>query len=352
MVNLFRNRRRTRKPETVPAAAPDPTGGKSWLEITDAPNVAYKRSARGHRITVERTNNDMPGAAIFAMGSCFAREIRIALRARKMDVFPKYFDIDIDPNRQKLSKLPEYDDVNHYDTYTIRQEFEQAFAGTHYGEGDFICHTHRLRNEFQAGGRTTWQDPYRKHVYAADSASILDLSGAIDRTIAEGIHSAKTYIITLGLIETWRLKSNGLHICTRPATKSDDVQDRVEFHLTGYQENYENLRFVCDTIRHHYPDRRIVLTVSPVGLKRTFRDIDVVVANTESKSLLRTVAGQIEREFDNVSYWPSYELSLRHDVYEQDGRHIQKDVVDHIIDVFQQAQFAQAGSNDVPLHRN
>lgn len=352
MISLFRNRERKRQLETVPTTAPDATGEKSWLEITDAPNVAYKRSDRGHRITVERTAGSAPEAAIFAMGSCFAREIRIALRARKMDVFPRYFDIDFDPRCQKLSKLPEYDDVNHYDTYTIRQEFEQAFAGTHYGEGDFIRHSHRLRNEFQAGGRTTWQDPYRKHVYAADSGSILDLSSALDRTIAEGIHTAKTYIITLGLIETWRLKSNGLHICTRPNTNSDDVQDRVEFHLTGFQENYENLRYVCDMIRHHYPDRRIVLTVSPVGLKRTFRDIDVVVANTESKSLLRTVAGQIEREFDNVSYWPSYELSLRHDVYEQDGRHIKKEVVDHIIDVFQEAQFANAGQNVVPIHRN
>ena len=194
-----------------------------------------------------------------------------------MEVFPKNFDIAFDPGRQKLSKLPEYDDVNHYDTYTIRQEFEQAFAATHYGEGDFIRHGHRLRNDFEAGGRTTWQDPYRKHVYSADIDSMLELSGAIDRTIAEGIHTAETYIITLGLIETWRLKANGLNICNRPNTKSPEVQDQVEFHLTSFQENYENMHRVCDLVRHHYPDKRIVLTVSPVGLKRTFRDIDVVV---------------------------------------------------------------------------
>ena len=332
-----------RRPSRVEApATPAATYGSpaSWLEVASEPNVAFKESARGHRVTVTRQADISTSTPVFAMGSCFAREIRIAMRGRGMDVYPKYFDVDFDPDRQRLSKLPEFDDVNHYDTYTIRQEFEQAFARTHYSEDDFFRHSHRLKNDFKAGGKFTWQDPYRKHVYAADLESILDLSGAMDRTIAEGIHTAELYIITLGLIETWRNKKNQLHICNRPNTRNQDVLDNAEFHLTGFADNYENMRRVCELIREHYPQRKIVLTVSPVGLKRTFRDIDVVVANAESKSVLRAVAGQIEREFDNVTYWPSYELSLRHDIYKEDGRHVRSEVVDHIIGTFAEARIA------------
>ena len=74
-----------------------------------------------------------------------------------------------------------------------------------------------------------------------------------------------------------------------------------------------------------------MLTVSPVTLEATATDNDVVVANLESKSLLRAVAGQVSREFDNVHYFPSYELAMYYDIFEEDGRHVTREAVARII---------------------
>jgi hypothetical protein len=74
--------------------------------------------------------------------------------------------------------------------------------------------------------------------------------------------------------------------------------------------------------------------VSPVPLGRTFTDDDIVIANGYSKAQLRAVAGQIDAEFDNVIYWPSYEIALRADLFRPDGRHITEDGVRFIMDRF------------------
>jgi hypothetical protein len=80
-----------------------------------------------------------------------------------------------------------------------------------------------------------------------------------------------------------------------------------------------------------------VLSVSPVPLEATATDNDVVVANLESKSLLRAVAGPVSREFDNVHYFPSYEFAMYYDIFEEDGRHVTREAVARIINVFFQS---------------
>ncbi|MGE0734873.1 MAG: GSCFA domain-containing protein [Alphaproteobacteria bacterium] len=153
-------------------------------------------------------------------------------------------------------------------------------------------------------------------------------------------------MITLGLIETWRNNSNGYHLCVPPYDESRQGMKRfgdIEFHLSTFAENYENMKRVCTLIQHHYPARKIILTVSPVGLGRTYSGNDIVVANVESKSLLRAVAGQICREFPAVQYWPSYELCTREDIYKPDGRHVRQDVIDMIVETFIKA-YAQGAA--------
>jgi hypothetical protein len=86
-----------------------------------------------------------------------------------------------------------------------------------------------------------------------------------------------------------------------------------------------------------------VVTVSPVPLGSTYTAQDVVVANTESKSILRAVAARVCHEFPNVHYFPAYEMcivferSKRNDVYENDGRHVMPETVSEIISSFLEA---------------
>lgn len=332
--------RRLSRPKTVvaqPGKAPS-TGLNVRFDIVETPNKRWGQSERGHRITVPRNPIIDRKTRIFTMGSCFAIEIRAAFEQRGFEVFPKYQQIPLDAARQRFE-----DDVTHYDTFTIRQEFEQALLGRHFAIDDFLSHTHKLTNHFEAGGRVSWQDPYRKRVFAADEGSVLDLSRKIDDCIADGIRQSDVYIITLGLIETWRNTKNGFHICLPPYDDKRGGMDKfgdIKFHHSNYAESYENLRRVCSLIQQHYPQRKIVLTVSPVGLGRTYTDNDVVVATIEAKSILRAATSQICKEFSNVTYWPSYELCTKDDIYREDGRHVRRDAVAMIVDAFIEAHVA------------
>ncbi len=329
------------KAEPAPAAPmPELTGR---FDVVETPNAIWRHSARGKRITVTRNPILTDKTRIFTMGSCFAMEIRNALTQRGFEVFPKYDQIQFDPSRQKVSTLPKVEDIPYYDTFTILQEFEFAFGNKHFELKDFLKHTHRLTNHFAVGGRTSWQDPHRKRVMAADEESILDISRKIDACVAEGIRQSDIYIITLGLVETWRNSETGYHFCLPPNDDTQGGMDKaksIEFYLSSYQENYENLKRTCTLIQQHYPERKIVLTVSPVALYRTQTDNDVVVASVEAKSILRAVTAQICREFSNVSYWPSYELATRDDIFRHDGRHVRQDSVSMIVDTFIEAHRA------------
>ena len=86
-----------------------------------------------------------------------------------------------------------------------------------------------------------------------------------------------------------------------------------------------------------------MISVSPVRLGMTYADVDVATANTESKAILRAVAGQICREYsENVLYFPSYEMALfgigaltgTGSVFESDGRHIRSEFVEMATSAF------------------
>jgi hypothetical protein len=299
----------------------------------DRPNIAWKRTERGRKITVRNLPIIKPGSKVFTMGSCFALEIRHELRRRGFDVFPKYDEIQFDETSQILDSLPDRDNINHYDTFVIRQEIERAFAGAHYASADFWQVQGNPINKVM-GRPSVYQDPYRKNIYAPDPDSIADVSRKLDAAVRDGLMSADIYIFTLGLIEAWRNTSNGLHVCCPPGVGGGGGKAETELHVSTFQENYENLKRVCDLIFATFPDKHVILTVSPVALERTFRDMDVVVANMESKTLLRAVAGQICREYENVHYLPSFELFVYHDLHHDNGRHATRDGVETVLDLF------------------
>jgi hypothetical protein len=303
------------------------------LSIRPAANARWEDSARGTLVTVQPEALLGPDTRIFTMGSCFAVEIRTALRARGKQVLPDYFRLRFPADQVSIGKLPERDNINHYDTFSLVQEFERAFGeapASSFPPLDVVPGSLRKR----LGSSARWQDPYRREVYAASRDAIESASDAITHTIGEGIHQADVYVLTLGLIETWVDEISGRHVWSEKVRRLVSKPERIRFHHSSFEENLGNLRRIIDLIRHHYPDRRVVLTVSPVALGETWSGMDVVAANTLGKSLLRTVAGQIQREDPAVRYWPSYELAQRNDIFDTDGRHVTPASVRHIVDTF------------------
>jgi hypothetical protein len=292
-------------------------------------------------VTVTRKPILSERTKVFAIGSCFAVEIRNALRLAGYDVYPKYRDVKIDQDSQQAGHLPARDNINHYDTFTIRQEIERAVSRTHWPDHSFWelksrpdgCRLHVDR---------PYQDPLRRHFYAASADRILALRYEIDRCIDNGLADADVVIITLGLTECWRDKVSGLHACIGPENEKSESFGRLEFHASTFAENRENLKATITAIRSVYPEKKIVLTVSPVRLHRTWSGEDVVVANAMSKATLRAVAGELCRSDSSLLYWPSYELSTLADIWQTDGVHVRPNAVKHIVSRFVQA------SSDVP----
>jgi len=187
------------------------------------------------------------------------------------------------------------------------------------------------------GGNAKFQDPYRRDIFAVDKISLDNIEKKIDACVKESIEASDVIIITLGLVESWRDISTGRFVCSGSVPIRSSNRRGYEFVLTDFNDNYENLLWVCNLLRKRYKNKEIVLTVSPVPLHRTFTTNDVVTANMYSKSVLRAVAGKIEAEFDSVHYWPSFEIASKMDLYKEDGRHVTEEGISFIVENFLKA---------------
>jgi hypothetical protein len=192
------------------------------------------------------------------------------------------------------------------------------------------------------GWRSGYQDPGRRHVYATDMRSLIDLSHKIDDCIDAGLAASDVVIITLGLTECWRNRENGLYVCMGPRNEKDEIFPRVKFHASTFAENYANMKATVETIWGAFPKKKIVLAVSPVGLARTWTDEDLAVANMHSKTTLRAVAHEICQAYPDIIYWPSFEFAQIEDVFAEDGRHVRLEAVDYIVTSFLEAYRSDA----------
>jgi len=96
----------------------------------------------------------------------------------------------------------------------------------------------------------------------------------------------------------------------------------------------------------------IVLTLSPVPLKATFRGISCVTADCVSKSTLRVAIDSVlGHSLEGVYYWPSFEIVKwlgphvpwpAYGSAEKDSRHVAQYLVAHIIDAFVEAFYTPA----------
>jgi len=162
---------------------------------------------------------------------------------------------------------------------------------------------------------------------------------ALLQVVTERIKRCRAVIVTLGLAEVWRDVQADVYVnCTPIPSLFKTEAGRYEFHLTGFAENLENLEAMHALLTQYgHPDVHIVVTVSPVPLMNTFSTMDIVVANTWAKSLLRAVAQEWAAAHANVDYFPSYEIvqsSDRAAVWERDLRHVKGFGARHIMELF------------------
>lgn len=148
---------------------------------------------------------------------------------------------------------------------------------------------------------------------------------------------ADVIIITLGYVETWFDNELGIYLNTSPPQPMIRAQpDRFEFRVLSYNDVLQALHDVhALLVKHRSKPLKMLVTVSPVPLLATFRDIDVLLANTYSKSVQRAAIDEFIRDIEGVDYFPSYEFVILSDPNmawsRKDYRHPDADLITRIM---------------------
>lgn len=269
----------------------------------------------------------------YAIGSCFARGIEHALMKRQVAVesaAPEFAGLE-----SVNKEVTGLGFTNKYNTFSILNELRWALDP----EAVFPVESIVQVTE------STWCDPHiTPTLELAAFEETLERRELI-QTVTKRIVNCRVVIITLGLVEVWRDLEADVYTNSAPARPVLKTQrSRYELHLTSFAQNWANLEAIHTLLsRYGHPDVHIIVTVSPVALMATLSSMDVVVANTYGKSLLRTLAQEWAAAHDNVAYFPSYEIVQNSDraaVWEADLRHVRAAGTEHIMELFLQSYLA------------
>jgi hypothetical protein len=274
----------------------------------------------------------------FAIGSCFARGLENALAKYNVAVesaAPEFAMLK--PAKNDVSPLGF---TNKYNTHAILNELRWALDP----DAEFP------RESIVQLTKTTWYDPHTN-----PTLNFVDFEETLERraliqAVTRRIRNCRAVIVTLGLAEVWRDVQADVFVNCTPLDVAYTLRpdatppmcnprpDRYEFHLTSFAQNLANLEEMHSLLTQHgYPDVHIIVTVSPVPLMNTFSTMDIVVANTWAKSLLRAVAQEWACAHENVDYFPSYEIiqsSDRTAAWEADLRHVKGAGAQHVMELF------------------
>lgn len=274
-------------------------------------------------------------AAVFTIGSCFAREIETALQSYKIPLLLAGHGVLAEryeswrPDTQTGGGVPagtiSRGVFHKYTTHSMFFDVERAIQGNLYPNEGLL----ELEPDL-------WFDPHAAGLQMADKTTALDSRAKVDAGM-QTIKQADVVIVTLGLTESWREKVNGQVMNRAPAGKyllrKGDLFELLDF---GYDDIQTVLRQMIDMIVAERPAVKIIISVSPIP-SSTFGQRDVVSASVGSKAMLRTAAETVSRIYDFVDYFPSYEmvtLSPRALAWEEDAVHVQRAMVRSATDTF------------------
>lgn len=263
-------------------------------------------------------------AKVFTIGSCFAREIEHALIQDGFDVTSRPTEIFGTELFESRPGVSHYDFFNRYNTASMYQEFDFLLNDRHSDESNEELLIYK-------SGPGLYDDlHYTPSLVSASIEKVLERRKLVRTFLSGALMKSDVVIITLGLCECWKDTNSELflNVISSPQMLKN-YQSQLELVKLNVLKNIEYLTQIQNLLQ----DKKVVLTVSPVPLEVTFSGEDIIVANTDAKSSLRAAASYISDLFDNVDYFPSYELvmnSPREDAWKADGRHVQHPLVSHI----------------------
>lgn len=255
-----------------------------------------------------------PSTKITAFGSCFAANIANYLANKKYNILTK------NPDAMAYVVRCGEGMVN---SFSILSQFEWAFE-----------------NKKPSG--EYW------HNFDAESFGYDD---EIKKETLALFKNTDVFILTFGLSEIWYDSiTDDVFWRAVPADKFDPK--RHKFRISTVNENLNNINRICQLITTNVPTAKIIITLSPIPLVATFRDVSCISASTVSKSILRVAIDEVLRSncYQNLYYWPSYELTteLFVDKWRKDRRHIKNNILAYVMTLFSK-YYCEGGETDNEL---
>ncbi|WP_424940031.1 GSCFA domain-containing protein [Aliiroseovarius sp. S253] len=273
-----------------------------------------------------------PDHKVSTYGSCFAQHIGRALDARGYC----WFCTETVPRSasKELRKRYNYDifssrTANIYTTTLLLQWVKWALEDQPVPD-----------EIWEKGGR--FYDPFRPTIEPEGFASVeelLTMRRVLLEAFARSVTDADFFVFTLGLTERWINEPLNYEYPMCPGTVGGLFDpDTHSFDNLNHATVKEALSEVLDIFKVANPDLKVILTVSPVPLTATASDHHVLTATTYSKSVLRSVAGELSAERSNVDYFPSYEIItspvFKGEFYAENLRSVRQDGVDFVMRSF------------------
>jgi GSCFA family len=269
---------------------------------------------------------------IATAGSCFAQHVAAHLRERGCTIL----DVERPPTGLSGDEAKAFGYLiysarygNIYTTRQLLQLLRDAYGETVRGEdvweakGRFYD---ALRPGVEPGGLSSAGEVMAQRLnHLAQVRSLFGRTGV--------------FIFTLGLTETWAHRASGTVYPTCPGVVAGEFDPETYIFCNfGFPEILRDLQEVRSLLKERNPKMRFIFTVSPVPLVATASGEHVLVATTYSKSTLRAVCGAMTQSFDDVDYFPSYELVIspftRGSFFESNLRSVTLDGVESVMRVF------------------
>ncbi|MCX7568335.1 GSCFA domain-containing protein [Sulfitobacter sp. F26169L] len=147
----------------------------------------------------------------------------------------------------------------------------------------------------------------------SSAAEVLALREKHLKAVRKMFETLDMFVFTLGLTEGWESVEDGTMFPMAPGTLAGSYDPaKYRFHNLRHAEILQDMKSFRMRLLEVNPNARMLLTVSPVPLTATATDHHVLPATVYSKSVLRSVAGEMAEDFEDVSYFPSYEIISSH----------------------------------------
>lgn len=259
---------------------------------------------------------------ILTIGSCFARNIERALKQLDLNVLSSYVP----------GMVGDDNIANKYTSRSILNDLRLALSDTAPTDADlhrtiYVNDKGMARNLAFGGAGSAKGDAV---------AEVLATSRKFYENLAK-LREAEVVIVTFGLIETWYDQVNDVYLNIPPSMgEIKKAPGRFALHVLSYEDVRADMIEIFKLISEKgKAGVQILCTVSPVPLHSTFRAQDCLQANAYSKAVQRAALEEVLSKFDNLHYFPSYEMVALAAPsvawVDDDFRHVRPETIDRIM---------------------